>query len=76
MQQIEKEIDEKGGEDTEELRDVLEEIKEFLENIKESRHIPKNKRLFERLSAHLTKHGWFYGEVVALIGTATMQMMQ
>lgn len=76
IQRIEDEIDKKGGEDADELREVLEEIKELLENMKESRHIPKNKGLFSRLSTHLEKHGWFYGEVVGLIGAATMQMLQ
>lgn len=76
IQRIESEIDEKGGGDSANLRELLDEVKELIENIQESRHIPKNKSLFERLSNHLEKHGWFYGEVVGLIGAATMQMLQ
>ena len=76
IQRIESEIEEKGGDDADDLREVLEEIKELLENMKESRHIPKNKNLFKRLSDHLEKHGWFYGEVVGLIVAVTMQMLQ
>lgn len=76
IQKIENEIDQKGGDDSENLKKLLDEIKELIENIQESRHIPKNKSLFERLSNHLEKHGWFYGEVIGLIGTATMQMLQ
>ncbi len=76
IQKIENEIDQKGGDDSENLKKLLDEVKELIENIQESRHIPKNKSLFERLSNHLEKHGWFYGEVIGLIGTATMQMLQ
>ena len=72
MQRIEDEINEKGGEDSEKLKELLDEVKELIENMQESRHIPKNKSLFERLSNHLEKHGWFYGEVVGLIGAAAM----
>ena len=35
-------IDEKGGEDTAELKALLAEVQEMLENIKDSRFIPKN----------------------------------
>lgn len=76
IKRIESEIDERGGDDADDLKEVLEEIKELLENMKESRHVPKNKNLFKKLSNHLEKHGWFYGEVVGLIGAATMQMLQ
>lgn len=76
IQRIENEIDEKGGNDSEYLRELLDEVKELIENMQESRHIPKNKNLFERLSNHLGKHGWFYGEVVGLIGAATIQLLQ
>ena len=73
---IEHEIEEKGGEDKEELEAILEEVKELIENMQDSRHIPKNKGLFARLSDHLEKHGWFYGEVVGLIGAAALQLLQ
>lgn len=72
---IEQEIEEKGGEEKEELRELLEEVKELIENMQDSRHIPKNKGLFSNLSNHLEKHGWFYGEVVSLLGSAIMQML-
>ena len=72
---IEQEIEEKGGEEKEELRELLEEVKELIENMQDSRHIPKKKGLFSKLSNHLEKHGWFYGEVVGLLGSAVMQML-
>ena len=69
-------IDEKGGEDKEELLELLEEVKELLENIQTSRSIPKQKKLFQRISDHVAKHGWFYGAIVQLLGTATMTMLE
>ena len=76
IQRIEQEIEEKGGEDAEELRALLDEVKELIENIQESRHVPKNKGLFMKLSNHLEKHGWFYGEVIGLLGAAVLQKIQ
>lgn len=76
IQRIEQEIEEKGGEDAEELHALLYEVKELIENIQESRHVPKNKGLFAKLSNHLEKHGWFYGEVIGLLGAAALQMLQ
>ena len=70
------EIEEKGGEDTEELKAILEEVKELIENIEDLRHIPKNKGLFQRISGHLDKHGWFYAEIVSLLGTAAMGLLK
>jgi hypothetical protein len=75
IHQIERMIDEKGGEDKEELLELLEEVKELLENIQTSRSIPKQKKLFQRISDHVAKHGWFYGAIVQLLGTATMTML-
>lgn len=76
MARIENEIEEKGGEDKQELKEILDEVKELIENMQESRHIPKNKGLFARLANHLEKHGWFYGEVIGLIGAAALQLLQ
>lgn len=76
LDRLEQEIEEKGGEDKEELKDILEEVKELIENMQDSRHIPKNKGLFSRLSNHLEKHGWFYGEIIGLIGAAALQLLQ
>lgn len=73
---IQKQIEEHGGEDKEELNELLEEVKELLENIQESRYIPKDKNLFSKLSDHLEKHGWFYGEVVGLLGGTALKMLQ
>lgn len=75
ISRIQNEIDEKGGEDIEELRTLLEEVKELIENIQESRHVPKNKGLFTKLSIHLEKHSWFYGEIVGLLGAAVLQLL-
>ncbi|MGM9549028.1 MAG: hypothetical protein ACI3V5_04205 [Faecousia sp.] len=75
VHEIERMIDEKGGEDAEELHDLLEEVKELIENMQTSRSVPKQKKLFQRISDHMAKHGWFYGAVIQLLGTATLTML-
>lgn len=75
IHEIERMIDENGGEDAEELRDLLNEVKELIENMQSSRSIPKQKKLFQRLNDHVVRHGWFYGAVVQLLGTAAMTML-
>lgn len=72
---IEQAIDEKGGEDKQELHELLDEVKELIENIQSSRAIPKQKKLFEKISNHMEKHGWFYGAVVQLLGTAALGLI-
>lgn len=76
IKRITSEIEKKGGEDKAALNALLEESKEIIENIKTTRQIPKNGGFFKRLSSHIEKHGWFYGEIVGLIGTAALQLMQ
>lgn len=75
VHRIENEIEEKGGEDKAELLALLEEVKKLMENIETSRTIPKQKGLFSRISAHLATHGWFYGEIVALIGQQAIALL-
>ncbi len=72
VQSINAKIEERGGDDKEELRQLLADTQELIENIKDSRYITKNRNFFSRLSNHLEKHGWFYAEIINLIGTATL----
>lgn len=72
IHQLERAIEEHGGDDKEELRELLEDVKELVGNIESSRTIPKQKKLHQRLNDHIVKHGWFYGAVVQLLGTAVM----
>lgn len=75
VDKIERAIDERGGEDKEELHELLDEVKELIENIEVSRSIPKQKRLYQKISDHMEKHGWFYGAVVQLLGTVAMNLL-
>lgn len=75
INKLERDIEEKGGEDKEILRDLLEEVRELVENIESSRMIPRQKKLFQRLNDHVVKHGWFYGSIVQLLGTAVMNSL-
>lgn len=76
IEQIKTEIEEKGGAEKKELFALLDEVTDIVENIKATRAIPKNKSFCSRLSNHLAKHGWFYSEVIGLLGTAAMMLMQ
>lgn len=76
IRHIENEIEVKGGEDKEELRALLTEAKELIDNLNSTRHIPKNNGFFKRVSSHVEKHGWFYGEIVGLLGTAALGLLQ
>lgn len=75
IHKLERDIDELGGDDKEELHELLDEVKELIENIESSRSIPKQKRLFQRLNDHVVRHGWFYGGVIQLLGTAVMKCL-
>ena len=75
IHKLERDIEKLGGDDKEELQELLDEVKELIENIQSSRTIPKQKRLFQRLNDHIVKHGWFYGGVVQLLGTAVMKCL-
>ena len=75
IHEIERMIDEHGGEDKAELSELFEEVKELIENMQTSRNIPKQRKLFQRLNDHIVRHGWFYGAVVQLLGTAALTML-
>ena len=75
IHKIEQAIEENGGTDKEELYKILNDVKELIENIQTSRTIPKQKKLFARISDHMEKHGWFYGAIVQLLGTAAINLL-
>lgn len=75
VKNIEEKIESQGGEDKEILMQLLNEAKEIVENIGLTRQIPKNKGFINRLSSHLDKHGWFYAEIISLLGTAAISLM-
>ena len=71
--QIEKDIEEKADDDDKEnLKEILEDAKEIMENIKNNGVIEKRKGFFKKLTEHANKYGWFYAEIVNLIGTAVL----
>ena len=72
IHQLERSIEERGGDDKAELMELLEDVKELIANIESSRTIPKQKKLFQRLNDHVVRHGWFYGAVIQLLGTVVM----
>lgn len=72
---IEKEIEQKGGEDKEELQELLQEAKEIIENFENSKIVQPRKGFINRLSKHLEKHGWFYGAIATTLGEAFIKIL-
>lgn len=67
--EIERLIDEKGGDDKAELFAVLEEAKAIVQESVSTKKLVQKPGFAERLSGHLAKHGWFYGAILQLLGT-------
>lgn len=74
---IEKQIEEQchSEEEKAELRELLKEAKEIVENMQESRHIDKRSGFFRKLTAHFDKHGWFYAQIVGLLGNTALNLL-
>lgn len=75
MEQIHQQIEEKGGEDKQELYDILTEVKDYIDNMKETKIVSKNTGLFKRIGEHFEKHQWFYSEILGLLGKAILSGM-
>ena len=75
IKQIEKMIDDKGGEDKEALYEILLETKEIVEEIKSKGEIPKRESFFNKMTEHFQKHGWFYGAAMQLLGQAVISFV-
>ena len=69
---LEKEIEEKGNEDKEELKQILEEVKDYIDNMNVTKSIAKNTGLCKRIGNHFNKHQWFYSQVIGLLGQALL----
>ena len=70
---IEKRIQEEcDKEDIIKMKKLLEEAKEIAENIKENSVLEERKYFFKKLNEHACKYGWFYAEIVNLIGTVVI----
>ena len=72
---IQKEIEKNGGEDKEELQELLQETKEIVENFQNSKNVQPRKGFINKLSKHLEKHRWFYGAITTILGEAFMQIL-
>ena len=74
---IQKQIEEKCNDEHEkqELLELLEETKEIIENFEKTSHIDKRRAFFNKISNHLSKHGWFYAEIVSLLGQTAIKLL-
>jgi len=75
IKQIEYLIEEKGGDDKEELYAALNEAKDIIKEISEKREIQPQKRFVEKLGNHFKKHSWFYEAIVRLLGTTLLTVL-
>jgi DNA-binding ferritin-like protein len=65
----------KRGEDREALKTILAEVEQIAKEMKKSGNIPEKDRIksfFEKASNHLSKHGWFYGAILQVLGQAAL----
>lgn len=72
---IEDEIEKKGGKDKNDLYRLLAEAKSIAERITNKYSLPEKTGYFQRASHYFDKHGWFYGAIVQLIGTAILTLL-
>ena len=74
---IQKQIEEKCNDEHEkqELLELLEETKEIIENFEKTSHIDKRRAFINKISNHLSKHGWFYAEIVSLLGQTAIKLL-
>lgn len=75
IEEIENEIQAKGGDDKQILMALLKEAIELTTQIKANQPIPHKEGFATRLSTHLAKHGWFYGAIINLLGQAVLMKM-
>lgn len=72
VHEIEKRIEELGGDDKEALYQFLYETKAMLEDCSAKKQIAPKPGFFAQLNTHVVKHGWFYGAILQLVGTAAL----
>lgn len=76
IKHIESQIEEKGGADKEELYSTLDEAKGIINEIYQTKEIKAHQSFVQKLSSHLSKHGWFYGAIITLLGTALIAVLK
>ena len=73
--EMEKMIEEKGGDDKEQLQQILIEVKDYIESITILKTVSKNTGLFTRIGNHIQKHQWFYQSITNMIGSSIIKIM-
>lgn len=75
FEKIEVEIKNRGGEEQVELEEIFKEIKTLITKMYETHEIPRQRNILEKLSGHLSKHGWFYSTIVDLMGQVILNLI-
>lgn len=72
IRKIEHQIEDNGGDDKMALYETLNEVKAYIDECQQQKAITKKPGLGARINTHVVKHGWFYGAVLQLLGTAAL----
>ena len=75
VKEIEKLIEKQGGDEKKELIAFLEETTKMIQEFIDTSKITPQTGFFDRLNAHVVKHGWFYGAILQLLGTAALTII-
>ena len=67
-------VAEKAGEDESDLIDLILELQEMIDNLEQTKQIVKNSGFVRRLGKQKEKHGWFYTDVMSLLGQTVVRI--
>lgn len=67
--------EQRGGADTEQLKQLIEDVGEFLELLKFQKTVPDNPELWDKLQVQFQKHPWFLGEITQLVGREVLALL-
>ena len=72
---ISQQIEEKGGEDAEELKRLLNDVQKLLEYMEENQSLYKDKNIFERIKKYIIKNPEIIAAMIELIGNVVIHVM-
>ena len=73
-QGLSSQIQTKGGQDAEELTELLEDLREMIDNLEQTRQILRNSRFTRKVESQRDLHPWFYSGVLEILGLAVLRI--
>lgn len=74
LYQIQQEINEKGGADSEELLQLLNEVRDLIKRMETTKKIDKNSSTWDKIMDCADQHGWAFGAILSTIGQAILML--